>query len=401
MYYSSIGILALIMHVIINSDTLFRTRNDGRVKMRKKYRPFLFAIMFYYVSDCLWGALVEIGNIPLAYADTFFFFFSMGLSVFMWLRFIAAFLNLNKFWTKVLHALAWLMLGSETVALIVNFFVPIMFYFTEECEYVVSMARYIILIVQLVLFAFISSDTLVMAIKLKERKRRNHLAIGLSGLIMALFILFQAKFPMMPFYSIGAMLATTIIHSFVVVEERVENSRQLGMVMTVAYKDPLTNVRNVNAYTESKSIIERDIKNGTITEFAVVVFDLNDLKKVNDTLGHDAGDKYIQDGCRLICRVFKHSPVFRIGGDEFVAFLTNEDYVSRDNLIFLFNKHVDRNLENGGVVVSAGISMFNADKDASFDDVFSRADEQMYERKKELKSKKHNCLSVVGSTDTV
>lgn len=75
--------------------------------------------------------------------------------------------------------------------------------------------------------------------------------------------------------------------------------------------------------------------------------------------------------------------------------------MSRDNLIFLFNKHVDRNLENGGVVVSAGISMFNADKDASFDDIFSRADEQMYERKKELKSKKHNCLSVVGSTDTV
>lgn len=388
MYYSSIGILALIMHVIINSDTLFRTRNDGRVKMRKKYRPFLFAIMFYYVADCLWGALVEIRNIPLAYADTVFFFFSMGLSVFMWLRFIAAFLNLNQFWTKVLQALAWLMLGSETVALIVNFFVPIMFYFTVDCEYVVSAARYIILIVQLVLFVFISFDTLVMAIKLKERKRRNHLAIGLSGLIMALFIFLQAKFPMMPFYSIGAMIATTIIHSFVVFEERVENSRQLGMVMTVAYKDPLTNVRNINAYTESKAIIERDIKSGTISEFAVVVFDLNDLKRVNDTMGHEAGDKYIQDGCRLICRIFKHSPVFRIGGDEFVAFLTNEDYKSRDNLIFLFNSHVDRNLEKGGVVVSAGISMYKPDKDAGFDEVFTRADERMYERKKELKSRR-------------
>ena len=74
-----------------------------------------------------------------------------------------------------------------------------MYYFTVDCEYVVSAARYIILIVQLVLFVFIAFDTLVMAIKLKERKRRNHLAIGLSGLIMALFIFLQAKFPMMPF----------------------------------------------------------------------------------------------------------------------------------------------------------------------------------------------------------
>ena len=172
------------------------------------------------------------------------------------------------------------------------------------------------------------------------------------------------------------------------VEERVENSRQLGMVMTVAYNDPLTNVRNVNAYTESKAIIEKDVKNGTITEFAVVVFDLNDLKYINDNLGHDAGDKYIQDGCRLICRVFKHSPVFRIGGDEFVAFLTNDDYKSRDNLIFLFNKHVDRNLETGGVVVSAGIGQFDPKKDSGFDEVFSRADELMYNRKKELKQRK-------------
>ena len=205
---------------------------------------------------------------------------------------------------------------------------------------------------------------------------------------MAIFIFLQAQFPMMPFYSIGLLLATSIIHTFVVVAERVESSRQLGMVRTVAYKDPLTNVRNVNAYTESKAIIEKDVKNGTITEFAVAVFDLNDLKLVNDTIGHEAGDKYIQDGCRLICRVFKHSPVFRIGGDEFVAFLTKDDYNSRENLILMFNNYIDRNLENGGVVVSAGLGQFDPDTDSGFDEVFSRADELMYIRKKELKQRK-------------
>lgn len=385
MYYSSIGILSLVLHVIINSDTLFRKRNDGRVKVRKKYRSFLFAIMSYYVADSLWGLLLEMGLISLTYVDTVFFFLSMGLSVFMWLNYIAAFLNMNEFWTRVLKVIAWLVLGSETVALIVNFFVPVMFYFNENGEYVASVARYYILIVQLVLFALIAIDTFVVAAKLKERKRRHFIAIGLSGMIMALFILLQAFFPMMPFYSVGCLLATTIIHSFVVVDERVESSRQLDAAKTVAYKDSLTNVRNINAYTEFKENVDKDIKRGVITEFAVVVFDLNDLKQVNDTRGHEAGDKYIQDGCRLICHVFRHSPVFRIGGDEFVSFLMNADYMNRANLIVIFNKHIDRNLERGGVIVSSGISEFDAASDSGYDEVFSRADELMYSRKKELK----------------
>lgn len=385
MYYSSIGILSLVLHVIINSDTLFRKRNDGSVKVRKKYRSFLFAIMFYYVADSLWGLLLEMGLISLTYVDTVFFFLSMGLSVFMWLNYIAVFLNMNEFWTRVLKVIAWLVLGSETVALIVNFFVPVMFYFNENGEYVASVARYFILIVQLVLFALIAIDTFVVAAKLKERKRRHFIAIGLSGMIMALFILLQAFFPMMPFYSVGCLLATTIIHSFVVVDERVESSRQLDAAKTVAYKDSLTNVRNVNAYTEFKENVDKDIKRGVITEFAVVVFDLNDLKQVNDTKGHEAGDKYIQDGCRLICHVFRHSPVFRIGGDEFVSFLMNADYMNRANLIVIFNKHIDRNLERGGVIVSSGISEFDAASDSGYDEVFSRADELMYSRKKELK----------------
>ena len=221
--------------------------------------------------------------------------------------------------------------------------------------------------------------------KLKEIKRRHFIAIGLSGMIMALFILLQAFFPMMPFYSVGCLLATTIIHSFVVVDERVESSRQLDAAKTVAYKDSLTNVRNINAYTEFKENVDKDIKRGVITEFAVVVFDLNDLKQVNDTRGHEAGDKYIQDGCRLICHVFRHSPVFRIGGDEFVSFLMNADYMNRANLIVIFNKHIDRNLEHGGVIVSSGISEFDAASDSGYDEVFSRADELMYSRKKELK----------------
>lgn len=388
MYYSSVGILALILHLIINADSLFGKSKDVNHELRYKYRRFLLVIMIFYIADSFWGILLDLGIVPLVYADTVIFFLSMGLSVFMWVRFIAVFLNQNRFWTNVLKTTGWVLFGAEAIALIVNYFVPIMFYFTEEGEYVASSARYIILYIQLVMFSLIALETLIAAVRIKDRSNKPHFAIGLSGLIMAFFIMLQANYPLMPFYTIGCLIATTIIHSFVVVEARVESSRQLGMVMTVAYKDPLTNVRNINAYTESKGIIEKDVKNGTITEFAIVVFDLNDLKIINDTQGHDAGDKYIQDGCMLICRVFKHSPVFRIGGDEFVAFLTNDDYNSRDELFGSFNRQVESNLENGGVIVAAGIGIYDPDNDSGYDDVFLRADECMYIRKKELKKRK-------------
>jgi len=390
MYYSSIGMLAIILHLIINIDHVFSRPNVRRVKVAAAYRYFLLSVLLYYFSDACWGVLLDLGIIPLVYADTVIYFLSMGLTVLLWVSYIALTLELDKKWDSILKGVGWVIFGSEALALIINFFVPIMFWFTPEGEYKASSARYVILYVQVVLFTCIAFDTLIKAKRLNGPGKSHHNAIGISGAIMAVFIVLQAQFPLMPFYAVGCLLATSIIHTFVVIEARIEGSRQLGMVMTVAYKDPLTSVRNVNSYTEFKESIEVNIRNGKIREFAVVVFDLNDLKYVNDNLGHEAGDKYIKDGCTLICKTFTHSPVFRIGGDEFAAFLTNDDYNHRDELIYEFNSQVEDNLTNGGAVVSAGISVYDAEKDSGYDEVFARADVLMYDRKKELKAKKYS-----------
>ena len=88
-----------------------------------------------------------------------------------------------------------------------------------------------------------------------------------------------------------------------------------------------------------------------------------------------------------ICITFDHSPVFRIGGDEFVAVLMNSDYENRENLINYFNSEIEDNLKHGKVIVSAGVGIFDPVIDECFDDVFKRADEMMYLRKQELKSR--------------
>jgi electron-transferring-flavoprotein dehydrogenase len=72
--------------------------------------------------------------------------------------------------------------------------------------------------------------------------------------------------------------------------------------------------------------INAAIEKGEQEPFAVAVFDINDLKKVNDLHGHKEGDACIRAACKKICTIFDHSPVFRVGGDEFIAILSGADY---------------------------------------------------------------------------
>ena len=385
MYYASFGLLAIVMHVIVNADTLFTTPAGTDSVSRGRYRSFLYGVMLYYITDILWGILYEAAIVPIVYLDTFIYFVSMGLSLLLWIRFIIAYLNKDNKWSTILHYVGWILFGLELLALIINCFVPLMFAFREDGEYLPGQARYVILVVQIVIFALIAVYTLYHAFTTRNRERLHFSAIGISGLIMALFIALQALYPLLPFYAIGCLLATSIINTYVNVDERIANAHQLGSMKKVAYKDSLTNVRNATAYAEAKKAIDKDAKNNMVTEYGVVVCDLNDLKTINDTKGHEAGDRYIQDGCKLICTVFKHSPVFRVGGDEFVAILKNDDFQFRDDLMELFNSQVDTNLSEGGVVVASGIGVYDPSEDRCFDDVFNRADQMMYNRKRELK----------------
>ena len=57
--------------------------------------------------------------------------------------------------------------------------------------------------------------------------------------------------------------------------------------------------------------------------FLIGVFDINNLKAVNDSLGHEVGDDFIFEASRIICTAFRNSTIFRIGGDEFVSVSIN------------------------------------------------------------------------------
>ncbi len=167
------------------------------------------------------------------------------------------------------------------------------------------------------------------------------------------------------------------------VKQEEEYERQLRQAQNKASIDALTGVKNKHLFLDYEEDINKQIDRGESTEFAVVVLDLNNLKKVNDEQGHKAGDKYLCDASDIICSIFSHSPVFRIGGDEFAVIVRGQDYKQIDNLVGVMAEHNKKAVEEGGIVIACG--MAKLEDDNSFNRVFERADQRMYEDKKRLK----------------
>ena len=154
---------------------------------------------------------------------------------------------------------------------------------------------------------------------------------------------------------------------------------------TVALTDPLTGVKSKHAFLVRQKEIDVSINEGTEDKFAVVICDVNGLKVINDTLGHKAGDDYIRSASKIICDIFQHSPVYRIGGDEFVVILNGRDYLIRKELVLALHDRSVTHIGTKDVVISGGLSDYKPETDACFHDVFERADALMYEEKKLLK----------------
>ncbi len=151
-----------------------------------------------------------------------------------------------------------------------------------------------------------------------------------------------------------------------------------------ADKDALTGLKNKHAYIDLEQKINQGIESGTPTPFAIVVFDINNLKGVNDTLGHVAGDEYIRKGSKLICDTFKHSPVFRIGGDEFAVIAQGVDYENVDELMKEIKKRNEENALAGEVTVACGMKKHEREIDVA--SVFKKADDLMYQDKRNKKT---------------
>lgn len=197
----------------------------------------------------------------------------------------------------------------------------------------------------------------------------------------------------------------TYVGFFIDIMERKETAQNLSAARRMADIDPLTGANSKNAYIQWEKKINAAIEKGEQEPFAVAVFDINDLKKVNDLYGHKEGDACIRAACEKICAVFNRSPVFRVGGDEFIAILSGEDYRVRKELMNQINAiPSDRSKIRLGETVSAGMAEYDKDKHPSLLQVAEEADKAMYARKQYLKEtilKKDDIADSETATDYI
>lgn len=165
-------------------------------------------------------------------------------------------------------------------------------------------------------------------------------------------------------------------------------------LLVYSQTDSLTHVKNRAAYNQKEKEYDSLIANNDPSlGFSIGVFDINNLKTINDTYGHEKGDLYIQNSCRFLCKAYKHSPVYRIGGDEFAVILTGDDRNDQYEILDVMYKEMSRlngteELLERKVSMAGGIAEYDSESDKCFADVFKKADAIMYKKKIEMKSLK-------------
>ncbi len=225
--YSIIGILASILLMIINQDIILNHDGHTLTKTQQNYRLFLIGVLVYLVTDLLWGVLDSHHLMALLYVDTSIHFAAMVGAVMLWTQYVVSYLDAGSTFERLLLVAGRVFFALELVFIVVNFFKPVLFWFDENAVYQAGITRYVTLGIQILMFLVTAVYTLFIASKSIGRVRRRHLTIGIFGIVMMTLITIQVFYPLLPLYAMGCMLGISLLHSFVVEDEKEEYRREL------------------------------------------------------------------------------------------------------------------------------------------------------------------------------
>ena len=175
--------------------------------------------------------------------------------------------------------------------------------------------------------------------------------------------------------------------------EQLKSVTETEKIGKLAFEDGLTGVGNTAAFRKKLSHLE--VVKINYKTIGIVQFDINNLKTINDTLGHEMGDKLITDGSSMISRIFgKIGDVYRTGGDEFVAIICGDKAAYMcDGAIADFERAMDEynsdDTHSFKLQVAYGVEYYSSDTDkryTSLRQIQKLADEKMYRKKREMKA---------------
>lgn len=279
MYYSAIGLLAIIVLLIVNHDIFLNRGNAFQAPAWKVYRRFLFAVLVYYITDVLWGTLEDRKLALLLFADTTVYFGAMAAGVLLWSQYTVTYLEDDTPFGRLLMYAGRMIAGLITLTAAVNIFVPVLFTVDSACVYRALPVRYVLLISQILLLLVISAYATASVFRRGPEKRSKYRALAFFGLIMAVFLTVQLWFPYLPLYAVAYMLGTCLLHTFVINDEKedyrrkleaaYEKERSTGTIfahIAMSMAREYSELFYVNMVTEEYAEYHTDDENGVLTE---------------------------------------------------------------------------------------------------------------------------------------
>lgn len=157
-------------------------------------------------------------------------------------------------------------------------------------------------------------------------------------------------------------------------------SDQVEVLRHLSYRDTLTGLFNRRAYDE---LFENN-DNYDKKNIAIIVGDVNRLKKINDLHGHMVGDMYLKAIAKIIKKNSENNKVFRLGGDEFCIVIPNASEVNVAKIIYKIQRDCTMmQVHEESLSIALGYA-FNDESCDSFGSVFACAESRMYKEKSNL-----------------
>lgn len=263
----------------------------------------------------------------------------------------------------------------------------------SDIHQTLSLSEFAMSIQLVLIFAVLISD-----FAKRKEKRSSDLTliivyfIFLVGLSLQFFLNRGNSIPVL--FTLSSLFFTAAVFIIKILDfsKALELSNKVKAMGKIAFTDGLTGVGNTAAF--KKKLNELEVIKVNYQSIGIVQFDINNLKTINDTLGHEMGDKLITDGSAMINKFFGEiGDVYRTGGDEFVAVVYRENAFKLCNEAMLkfemaINEYNSDETHRFLLQIAYGAEFYHSDSSNHYltlREVQKTADAKMYEKKRELK----------------
>ena len=342
--------------------------NIDRQEKQIKFDHALVAFMLYFLADCFWAAITT-EMIPKTrfsvVLDSFFLYIFMGATVYFWLGYVKAYIqvpNRNRLLDRFAVVFPFLV---STAALIVHYLIAPQTLIDGAQDILPAFSIYIAVVPDIYIAAILFY-TLRKARNEEDRAvKRRYLFIGFFPLLVTIGGLVEtAFFPHVPIYCFTCLILMLVFY--------------IQSIMGQVSLDPLTGLNNrgqLTRYVSQKSNLYQAGKQN-----AVVMMDVDNFKGINDTYGHEEGDKALVSIADSLKKVMNRRsiPCFlgRYGGDEFILIVHPDTKEEIDGLV----REIRDEVEQHDFSISIGYDALRDGED-SIKNCIQRADEKLYQDK--------------------